>query len=88
MFELRQSADLSGWNHDATDARWRSFVEGLQRFTDKPVPASEFRYRKEYRVPRWENLNQAHTDPTLLRRAHRRGHSIRRGLRSLKRYAR
>jgi len=32
MFELTHTADLSGWNGDTADPRWRSFVAGLKRF--------------------------------------------------------
>jgi TolB-like protein/tetratricopeptide (TPR) repeat protein len=46
MFELNHTADLSGWNGDPADARWRTFVAGLKRSVDKgdtspaAVPAS------------------------------------------------
>jgi TolB-like protein len=31
MFELTHTADLSGWNGQAVDVRWRNFVDGLRR---------------------------------------------------------
>lgn len=37
MFELTQTADLSDWVGDPTDARWRTFIDGLRRFVDKNV---------------------------------------------------
>lgn len=40
MFELTHTADLSGWNGDTTDPRWRVFVDGLQRFIGKSANAS------------------------------------------------
>jgi TolB-like protein len=40
MFELTQTADLSGWNRDASDPRWRSFAEALRRGTGKAAQAS------------------------------------------------
>lgn len=33
MFELRQTADLSGWHGDATDPRWLAFVKDLRTAT-------------------------------------------------------
>jgi TolB-like protein len=33
MFELTHTADLEGWGGDSTDPRWRSFIDGLRRFT-------------------------------------------------------
>ncbi len=35
MFELNHTADLSGWNGNAADARWRSLVAGLKRSVQK-----------------------------------------------------
>jgi len=35
MFELTHTADLSGWNGDTTDPRWRSFIAGLGRFRSR-----------------------------------------------------
>ncbi len=32
MFELTHTADLEGWNGEADDPRWRTFIEGLRRF--------------------------------------------------------
>jgi hypothetical protein len=40
MFELRQSADLSGWSGDIQDARWRAFVESLRRVTGRGQAAN------------------------------------------------
>jgi Tol biopolymer transport system component len=37
MFELTHTADLTGWNGDSGDARWRSFVVGLRHSVDKDV---------------------------------------------------
>jgi TolB-like protein len=33
IFELIQTADLAGWSGDATDTRWRIFIDGLRRTT-------------------------------------------------------
>ncbi len=33
MFELIHTADLTGWNGDATDPRWRTFIDDLRRTT-------------------------------------------------------
>jgi TolB-like protein len=35
MFELTHTADLAGWSGDPADGRWRAFIEGLRRFTEK-----------------------------------------------------
>jgi TolB-like protein len=32
MFELTHTADLSGWNGDPADERWRTLIAGLRRF--------------------------------------------------------
>ena len=37
MFELTQTAELSHWQGDATDAAWRSFVADVHRFVQKSV---------------------------------------------------
>lgn len=39
MFELRQTADLSGWNGDPADARWAGFLEDLRSATGHSAPA-------------------------------------------------
>lgn len=31
IFELIHTADLAGWSGDATDPRWRTFIDGLRR---------------------------------------------------------
>jgi TolB-like protein len=44
MFELTQTADLSGWNGDANSAAWRAFLADVRRFVEAgaaprpPVP--------------------------------------------------
>ena len=38
IFELTQTADLVGWDGDATDTRWRTFIDGLRRSTGQPRP--------------------------------------------------
>jgi TolB-like protein/Tfp pilus assembly protein PilF len=35
MFELTQTADLSHWNGDESDAAWHAYLAGLQRFVGK-----------------------------------------------------
>ncbi len=35
MFELNHTADLSGWSGDATEGRWRVFIDGLRRTVGK-----------------------------------------------------
>lgn len=41
LFELTHTADLSGWNGEGGDARWRTFVGRLRAFVDKGnVPAA------------------------------------------------
>jgi TolB-like protein len=40
MFELTHTADLSGWNGDSGDPRWRAFVEGLRRTVGKSGPVA------------------------------------------------
>ena len=37
IFELIHTADLAGWSGDATDTRWRIFIDGLRR-TARPDP--------------------------------------------------
>src|SRR4029079_2563322 len=45
-FELTHTADLSEWTGDASDARWRAFVEDVQgmvernRALEQPVPVA------------------------------------------------
>ena len=41
LFELSHTADLSGWNGDAADPRWRTLMEGVRRLVGKggaPAP--------------------------------------------------
>ena len=39
MFELKQTADLSGWTGDSNDTRWQEFLVGVRRFVEKNGPA-------------------------------------------------
>jgi TolB-like protein len=45
IFELIHTADLAGWSGDATDTRWRIFIDGLRRTTgqtrDEPRPGQQ-----------------------------------------------
>jgi TolB-like protein/tetratricopeptide (TPR) repeat protein len=43
IFELIHTADLAGWSGDATDTRWRIFIDGLRRTTGqtREVPRPE-----------------------------------------------
>jgi TolB-like protein len=41
MFELTQTADLSNWNGDVTDAGWQAFVTDVRRHIAADVPGSE-----------------------------------------------
>lgn len=45
IFELIHTADLTGWSGDATDTRWRTFIDGLRRTTgqtrEAPQPAQQ-----------------------------------------------
>jgi eukaryotic-like serine/threonine-protein kinase len=41
LFELSHTADLTGWNGDSADARWRTLVDGVRRLVGKggaPTP--------------------------------------------------
>jgi eukaryotic-like serine/threonine-protein kinase len=44
LFELSHTADLSGWNGDPADARWRALMDGVRRLVGKggaaPVAAA------------------------------------------------
>jgi TolB-like protein len=40
MFELTQTADLSGWNGDASNAAWRAFLADVRRFVDADAAAT------------------------------------------------
>lgn len=37
MFELTHTPDLSGWQGDTNDSRWRSFVDDVRTFIGKPT---------------------------------------------------
>ncbi|MEO6081152.1 MAG: SUMF1/EgtB/PvdO family nonheme iron enzyme [Steroidobacteraceae bacterium] len=39
MFELTQSADLSGWNGDTNNPAWQAFIADLGRFLQRRKPA-------------------------------------------------
>src|SRR5262245_27358649 len=38
QFELTQTLDLSDWNGDVTDPRWRALIDGIRRLLDKQSP--------------------------------------------------
>jgi TolB-like protein len=38
MFELTHTADLSNWNFDPADMRWRALVDGLRRLIGRSMP--------------------------------------------------
>jgi TolB-like protein len=40
LFELTHTPDLSGWNGEVEDARWRSFVGDLRKFLGNSGPAA------------------------------------------------
>jgi TolB-like protein len=40
LFELTHTPDLSGWNGEVDDARWRSFIGDLRKFVVKSGPPS------------------------------------------------
>lgn len=46
IFELTHTAELSGWNGDTTDVRWRTFVEDLYRLIKGDADFSDPRSRR------------------------------------------
>ena len=40
LFELSHTADLSGWNGDATDPRWQTLLEGVRRLVGRGAAAA------------------------------------------------
>jgi len=53
MFELRQSAELTDWNGDTRDPRWRMLADGLRRMAGKPVPAGISAVAPRAKKPAW-----------------------------------
>ena len=49
IFELTHTAELTGWNGDSSDVRWRTFVEDLNRLIKGSADLSNPRDRRETR---------------------------------------